>query len=128
MFHFQTSLVFEKKDNFQYSEKFSHHRVAPSVKSFGGRPLEGCLVVSATGMVGIIVLGRDLQNITLHSVSESLGTMRNRITSADICYGKSKFLLLYLLLLLLLEIPNFLELYDFTLIGPKYSFKELNAN
>lgn len=87
---FQTSLMFEKKDNFQYSEKFSHHRVAPSVRSFGGRPLEGCLVVSSTGMVGVIILTKDSQNINLLSVSESLGTMRNRITSADICYGKSK--------------------------------------
>ncbi|KAK6618699.1 hypothetical protein RUM43_013090 [Polyplax serrata] len=85
----KTSLVYEKKDNFQYSEKFSHHRVAPSVKSFGGRPLEGCLVVSATGMVGVIVLLKDAQNITLQSVSESLGAVRNRITSADICYGKN---------------------------------------
>lgn len=90
-------MVYEKKDNFQYSEKFSHHRVAPSVKSFGGRPLEGCLVVSATGMVGVIVLLKDAQNITLQSVSESLGAVRNRITSADICYGKSEYRLLNLL-------------------------------
>lgn len=85
----------EKKDSYQYSEKFSHLRVAPSVKGFGGRPLEGCLIVSATGMVGVIVLARDLNQMTLQSVSESLGTMRNRITTADICYGKSKHAINY---------------------------------
>lgn len=92
MFVFQISLVVEKKDSFQYSEKFNHLRVAPSVRHFGGRPLEGCLVVSATGMVGVIVLARDSQSTTLQSVSESLGTMRSRVTTGDICYGKSKCL------------------------------------
>lgn len=72
------------------NEKFGHLRVAPSVKSFGGRPLEGCLVVSATGMVGVIVLNKETQTGTLVSSSESLAAMRNRITTADICYGKSK--------------------------------------
>lgn len=88
-------MIVEKKDSFQYSEKFSHLRVAPSVKGFGGRPLEGCLVVSETGMVGVIILAKDSQTITLQSVSESLGTMRNRITTGDICYGKSKHFQLF---------------------------------
>lgn len=83
----------EKKDSFQLNEKFGHLRVAPSVKSFGGRPLEGCLVVSSTGMVGVIVLAKDSQTGILSSTSESLAAMRNRITTADICYGKSRFIL-----------------------------------
>jgi len=87
---FQISLLVEKKESTQLNEKFGPLRVSPSVKGFGGRPLEGCLVVSATGMVGAIVLAKESPTDTLASTSESLAAMRNRITTADICYGKSK--------------------------------------
>jgi len=92
-FFLQISLVAEKKDNTSYSEKFSHQRFAASVRHFGGRPVEGCLVISSTGMVGVVGL-HPLQaghyGMGLTSTSDSLGTTRTHISTADICYGKSE--------------------------------------
>lgn len=86
----QTGLVTEKKDNIHYSEKFNHLLFAPSVRQFGGRAAEGVLVVSTTGMVGAIMITKDLQNSICYS-TESLGNTRHRITAVDLCYGKSIF-------------------------------------
>ncbi|XP_069692533.1 mediator of RNA polymerase II transcription subunit 16 [Periplaneta americana] len=80
------SLVVEKKDNMYYNEKFTHLRFPPSVRSFGGRPMEGCLVISTTGMVGVVMASREGQPIV---TSDSLGSTRHRITAVDICYGKN---------------------------------------
>lgn len=66
-------------------------RFAPSVRQFGGRSVEGCLVISSTGMVGALAITKDGNSHTLITTTESLGSTRNRITSVDICYGKSKF-------------------------------------
>lgn len=84
----QTGLVTEKKDSIHYSEKFNHLLFAPSVRQFGGRAAEGVLVVSTTGMVGAIMITKDLQNPICYS-TESLGNTRHRITAVDLCYGKS---------------------------------------
>ncbi|XP_075213152.1 mediator complex subunit 16 [Lycorma delicatula] len=81
------SLVAEKKDNVLYSEKFSHIRFAPSVRHFGSRAVEGCLVISTTGMVGAIAVPRE--GSSLLTTTDSLGSTRHRITAADICYGKN---------------------------------------
>ncbi|KAJ9590030.1 hypothetical protein L9F63_016846, partial [Diploptera punctata] len=82
------SLVSEKKDNLHYNEKFTHLRFPPSVRYFGGRPMEGCLVISTTGMVGVVIMSRE-GNPQLITTSNSLGSTRNRITAVDICYGKN---------------------------------------
>ncbi|KAG8241905.1 Mediator of RNA polymerase II transcription subunit 16 [Homalodisca vitripennis] len=82
-------IVPEKKDNYQYSEKFTHVRFAPSVRQFGGRSVEGCLVISTTGMVGALAITKDGGNQTLITCTESLGSTRHRITAVDICYGKN---------------------------------------
>lgn len=87
MYIFQISLVAEKKDSVLYSEKFSHIRFAPSVRHFGSRAVEGCLVISTTGMVGAIAVPRE--GSSLLTTTDSLGSTRHRITAADICYGKS---------------------------------------
>ncbi|XP_011263369.1 mediator of RNA polymerase II transcription subunit 16 [Camponotus floridanus] len=84
----KTGLVTEKKDNIHYSEKFNHLLFAPSVRQFGGRAAEGVLVVSTTGMVGAIMITKDLQNSICYS-TESLGNTRHRITAVDLCYGKN---------------------------------------
>ncbi|KYQ51898.1 Mediator of RNA polymerase II transcription subunit 16 [Trachymyrmex zeteki] len=84
----KTGLVTEKKDSIHYSEKFNHLLFAPSVRQFGGRAAEGVLVVSTTGMVGAIMITKDLQNPTCYS-TESLGNTRHRITAVDLCYGKN---------------------------------------
>ena len=88
----QISLVSEKKDSMFYNEKFTHLRFPPSVRYFGGRPMEGCLVISTTGMVGIVIASREGHHGSpqLMITSDSLGSTRHRITAVDICYGKSE--------------------------------------
>jgi hypothetical protein len=90
----QISLVSEKKDNMFYNEKFTHLRFPPSVRYFGGRPMEGCLVISTTGMVGVVIASREGHQGSpqLIITSDSLGSTRHRITAVDICYGKSQHL------------------------------------
>ncbi|XP_054283899.1 mediator of RNA polymerase II transcription subunit 16-like [Macrosteles quadrilineatus] len=82
-------IVPEKKDNYLYSEKFTHVRFAPSVRQFGGRSVEGCLVISTTGMVGALAVSKDGTSQSLLTTTESLGSTRQRITAVDICYGKN---------------------------------------
>ncbi|XP_012289223.1 mediator of RNA polymerase II transcription subunit 16 isoform X2 [Orussus abietinus] len=84
----KTGLVTEKKDSIHYSEKFNHLLFAPSVRQFGGRAAEGVLVVSTTGMVGAVLISRDFHN-PVWFATESLGSMRHRITAVDLCYGKN---------------------------------------
>lgn len=93
----QTGLVAEKKDSIHYSEKFNHLPFAPSVRQFGGRAAEGVLVVSTTGMVGVVMITKDFQN-PICSSTESLGSTRHMITSVDLCYGKSLYTCLYFFL------------------------------
>lgn len=90
----QTGLVTEKKDNIHYSEKFNHLPFVPSVRQFGGRAAEGVLVVSTTGMVGAVMITKDFQN-PICSSTESLGSTRHRITTVDLCYGKSTYLTMF---------------------------------
>lgn len=82
----------EKKDNYQYSEKFTHVRFAPSVRQFGGRSVEGCIVISSTGLVGALGISKDGSSHNIIATTESLGSTRHRITAVDICYGKSRSL------------------------------------
>ncbi|KAK0175173.1 hypothetical protein PV327_008946 [Microctonus hyperodae] len=84
----KTSLITDKKDSIYYSEKFNHLPFAPSVKQFGGRAAEGVLVVSSTGMVGAVMITKDLQNPVCFA-TESLGNTRQKIATVDICYGKN---------------------------------------
>jgi mediator of RNA polymerase II transcription subunit 16 len=96
-------LVAEKKDNPMYTDKFTHVKLAPTVRSFGGQPLEGCVIVTSTGMVGVVTLVQDGQNALARTLeasgpsysaltaSESLGTTRQRVMAVDICYGKSNY-------------------------------------
>lgn len=47
----QLSLNSEKKDNMLYMEKFTHVKFGPTLKDFGGRPKEGCVLITSSGMV-----------------------------------------------------------------------------
>lgn len=100
------AMLSDKKDISYYSEKFQRVKFAPSVRQFGGVAAEGVLLVTSTGMLGSFVIpnesplsanGSNNNGIsgtqgpfTLPCVTESLGTMRNFVTDADISYGKSK--------------------------------------
>lgn len=84
----RTSLVAEKKDSTQYNEKFSHLPYAPSVKQFGGRAAQGVFVVSNTGMLGAVMITQD-QQVPVCYATESIGSIRQRITVVDISYAKN---------------------------------------
>lgn len=93
----RTTLVVDKKDSTQFSEKFSHLPYAPSVKQFGGCAAQGVLVVSNTGLLGAMIiqgvnLGANINQEKQNSVcfaTESIGSIRQRITAVDITYGKN---------------------------------------
>uniref|UniRef100_A0A1Q3G3Z3 Mediator of RNA polymerase II transcription subunit 16 n=1 Tax=Culex tarsalis TaxID=7177 RepID=A0A1Q3G3Z3_CULTA len=91
------SLQMDKKEHSLYVEKFPKQRFSASVRQFGGVPVEGVLIVSATGMLGAFIIPPDSnvnimkqqETMVLTPVTESLGITRNFYTTADICYGKS---------------------------------------
>lgn len=72
-----------------YYDKFSHQRFAASVRQFGGKPVEGCIVITSTGMVGVVGLNRGSHGGVI-TATASLGSIRHRITTVDICFGKSE--------------------------------------
>lgn len=84
----KTSLITDKKDSIHYSEKFNHLPFAPSVRQFGGRAAEGVLIVTSTGMIGAVMITKDIQNPLCYS-TESLGSTRQKIKAVDLCYGKN---------------------------------------
>ncbi|XP_015110884.1 mediator of RNA polymerase II transcription subunit 16 [Diachasma alloeum] len=84
----KTALVTDKKDSIHYSDKFTNLLFAPSVRQFGGTAAEGVLVVSSTGMIGAILITRDITS-PICIATESLSSIRQRISSVDLCYGKN---------------------------------------
>jgi hypothetical protein len=65
---------------------------APSVKQFGGRAAQGVFIVSNTGLLGAVMITQDKQN-PICFASESIGSIRQRITAVDISYAKSNLFL-----------------------------------
>ncbi|KAK9731269.1 Mediator complex subunit 16 [Popillia japonica] len=84
----------EKKDGPSYNEKFQHVKFACSVKQFGGRPCCGALLLTTTGMLASILLPHPTSQSPMILTTESLGTTRIHIKTADICYGKNGHFLL----------------------------------
>nr|CAD7441536.1 unnamed protein product [Timema bartmani] len=65
------------------NEKFSHLRFAPSVRHFGNRPTVGCIVISTTSMIGVVVLSIEgLGPAQLITTSDSLATTRQRVSAS----------------------------------------------
>ncbi|KAF5301612.1 hypothetical protein FQA39_LY10659 [Lamprigera yunnana] len=87
-------LNLEKKDNSNYTEKFQHVKFACSVKQFGGRPANGTLMLTTTGMIAAVLLPQSTLQPSMFVVTESLAATRIHITTADICYGKNGHFLL----------------------------------
>ncbi|KAJ1530563.1 hypothetical protein ONE63_005449 [Megalurothrips usitatus] len=81
-------LVADRKDNMHYYDKFNHQRFAASVRQFGGKPVEGCIVITSTGMIGVVGLNRGGHGGVI-TATASLGSIRHRITTVDICFGKN---------------------------------------
>ncbi|XP_060526788.1 mediator of RNA polymerase II transcription subunit 16 isoform X2 [Cylas formicarius] len=79
----------EKKDCSSYLEKFQHVKFACSVKQFGGRPANGALLLTTTGMLAAVLLPQNASQSGMVITTESLGPTRIFIKTADICYGKN---------------------------------------
>lgn len=84
----------EKKDSSSYPEKFQHVKFAGSVKNFGGRPANGALLLTSTGMLAAIIIPHATSQTPMLLSTESLGATRIHIKCADICYGKNGHFLL----------------------------------
>lgn len=79
-------LNMEKKDSSLYLEKYTHVKFGPSVRQFGGRPSDGCIAVSSSGLVCVIILQSDFNCTTS---KEILGQFRNKLKVVDMCYAKN---------------------------------------
>ncbi|KAL5013069.1 hypothetical protein ScPMuIL_011620 [Solemya velum] len=77
----------EKIDSIYYNEKFMRQRLVPSLSQFGGKPVDGWIVVTATGLVHVGVLG--LENTTITTATESLAPSHLRLSLADIAHNNN---------------------------------------
>ncbi|TSM94678.1 Mediator of RNA polymerase II transcription subunit 16 [Bagarius yarrelli] len=66
-----------------FGEKFSRVKFSPSLTLFGGKPMEGWLAVTVSGLVSVSLLK---PNGALLSASESLSRLRGRVALADIAF------------------------------------------
>lgn len=82
------SLNTEKKDNSHYFEKFGHVRYSPTVRVLGGSALDGCLVVTSTGLVVACIMIGD-STTPLLTLTESISSVRYKISVIDIAYNKN---------------------------------------
>ncbi|XP_044744307.1 mediator of RNA polymerase II transcription subunit 16 [Coccinella septempunctata] len=79
----------EKKDSSIYSDKFTHLKFACSVKQFGGRPCNGVLLLTSTGMLCAMLFPPTTSQTSVIITTESLAPIRILIKAADICFGKN---------------------------------------
>ena len=70
-----------------YSDKFSKTDMKPTVRGFGGRPLEGFLVVGTTGLVQAFVMGGTKGKVTN---TEILGGIRLAYRFIDLAWTKGR--------------------------------------
>uniref|UniRef100_A0AAY4EPH3 Mediator of RNA polymerase II transcription subunit 16 n=1 Tax=Denticeps clupeoides TaxID=299321 RepID=A0AAY4EPH3_9TELE len=77
------ALHIEKSGSSNFGEKFSRVKFSPSLTLFGGKPMEGWLAVTVSGLVTVSLLK---PNGTLLSASESLCRLRGRVALADIAF------------------------------------------
>lgn len=72
-------------NHLEYSEKIQPNKYGASLRLFGGKSAEGCILVSRTGLVCCLTL---INDGTVDVVSESLAPLRLRLEVADICTSK----------------------------------------
>ncbi|XP_033118027.1 mediator of RNA polymerase II transcription subunit 16-like [Anneissia japonica] len=73
----------DKLDSINIHEKFSRVTCEPSVKNVGGKPVEGWVAVTATGLVSITVM----EGGKLITENKCLGIHRSHVAVADIAFG-----------------------------------------
>ncbi|KAI1290420.1 Mediator of RNA polymerase II transcription subunit 16 [Halotydeus destructor] len=76
----------DKKNSSSYQEKFSEIKGKPPLKQFGGKPYDGCLAISSTGLLWTLVHMPDDSTLTAKQV---LGPSRTMCRAADIHRTKS---------------------------------------
>ena len=76
----------KKYELLPYQEKFSTIRFGSSVRSFGGRPAEGVLAISSSGLLWALVIQPDGSILVGDQI---LGQFRSRIKTVDMCYAKN---------------------------------------
>lgn len=72
-------------NHLEYSDKIQQSKFGASLRLFGGKAAEGCLLISRTGLICCLTLMADG---TVDVTSASLGPLRNRVEVADISYCK----------------------------------------
>ncbi|KAK1805814.1 hypothetical protein P4O66_012863, partial [Electrophorus voltai] len=77
------ALHVEKSGSTNFGEKFSRVKFSPSLTLFGGKPMEGWLAVTVSGLVTVSLLK---PSGALLSASESLCRLRGRVALADIAF------------------------------------------
>ncbi|KAJ8277466.1 hypothetical protein GJAV_G00075460 [Gymnothorax javanicus] len=77
------ALHVEKSGSTNFGEKFSRVKFSPSLTLFGGKPMEGWLAVTVSGLVTVSLLK---PNGALLTASESLCRLRCRVALADIAF------------------------------------------
>lgn len=82
-FIFLSDNVILQSGSTNFGEKFSRVKFSPSLTLFGGKPMEGWLAVTVSGLVSVSLLK---PNGALLSASESLSRLRGRVALADIAF------------------------------------------
>uniref|UniRef100_A0A672FU89 Mediator of RNA polymerase II transcription subunit 16 n=1 Tax=Salarias fasciatus TaxID=181472 RepID=A0A672FU89_SALFA len=84
------ALHVEMSGSTNFGEKFSRVKFSPSLTLFGGKPMEGWLAVTASGLVAVALLkpggGAAGGPAPLLTASESLCRLRGRVALADIAF------------------------------------------
>lgn len=78
----------EKRDSVHYYEKFQYARYTPTVQVVGGTPVDGCLVVTSTGLVVAAVMTGEAATPLVTS-TESVSPVRYKISVVDVAYAKN---------------------------------------
>ncbi|CAB1324575.1 unnamed protein product [Coregonus sp. 'balchen'] len=77
------ALHVEMSGSTNFGEKFSRVKFSPSLTLFGGKPMEGWMAVTVSGLVTVSLLKPNGQLLT---ASESLCRLRGRVALADIAF------------------------------------------
>ncbi|XP_072924755.1 mediator of RNA polymerase II transcription subunit 16 isoform X1 [Hemitrygon akajei] len=77
------ALHVDKSGVTNFGEKFSRVKFSPSLTLFGGKPMEGWIAVTISGLVTVSLLKPSGQVLT---ATESLSRLRSRVALADIAF------------------------------------------
>lgn len=81
--HNGSSFLLVQSGSTNFGEKFSRVKFSPSLTLFGGKPMEGWMAVTVSGLVTVSLLK---PGGALLTASESLCRLRGRVALADIAF------------------------------------------